>query len=77
MKVTGKPVTVGLGMWLIVFAVISAAAILSGAKDAESPLLFVGIFGGLFVLIPAVLGIGIVYEHLRNRNHKIHTTKHR
>jgi hypothetical protein len=76
MKVTGKSVKVGLGVWLIVFAVISAAAILSGAKDAKSPLLFVGIFGGLFALIPAVLGIGIVYEHLHNRNH-IHTTKHR
>lgn len=71
MKVTGKPIPVGVGVFFIVFGVIGAAAMLSGAKGAASPLLFVCIFGGLFMLIPAVLGIGIVYEHLheRRRNH--------
>jgi len=76
MRVTGKPIAFGVGLFFIAFAVTCAAAILSGAKDAKSPLLFVGIWGGLFVLIPAVLGIGIVYERLHNRN-QIHTTKHR
>jgi hypothetical protein len=68
MKVTGKPIRPSVGVFFIGFALISAILILRGANGSEAPLLYVCIFGGLFVGIPAVLGIAIVYEHMRNRN---------
>jgi hypothetical protein len=68
MRVTGKPIRPSVGVFFIGFALISAILILPGAKGSEAPLLYVCIFGGLFVGIPAVLGIAIVYEHLHNRN---------
>jgi hypothetical protein len=42
--------------------------ILPGATGSQSPVLYRCIFGGLFVGIPAVLGIGVVLENLRKRN---------
>jgi hypothetical protein len=70
MKVTGgRPFPASLGTWFIGFALISALLILPGAKESKAPLLYLFIFGGLFVGIPAILGIGTVYEHLRERNH--------
>ena len=69
MKVTGgKPFPASLGAWFIGFAVISALVILPSAKESKAPLLYACIFGGLFVGIPAVLGLAIVYEHLHSRN---------
>jgi hypothetical protein len=74
MQITGKPVSVGVGVFFIVFGVAGAAAMLWGAKSAASPFLFVCIFGGLFMLLPAVLGIAVVYEHLHKQSRN-HTTK--
>jgi len=67
MKVTGKPVPTSVGFFFIGFAVFAAVAILPGAKSAQSPFLFVCIFGGLFVGIPAALGIAVVLENRRKR----------
>jgi hypothetical protein len=67
MKVTGKPVPTSVGFFFIAFAVVAAVAVLSGAKSAQSPFLFVCIFGGLFVGVPAALGIGLVLENRRKR----------
>jgi hypothetical protein len=67
MKVTGRAVPTSLGFFLIVFAVVAAVAVLSGARGMQSPLLFVGIFGGLFVGVPAALGIGVVVENRRKQ----------
>jgi hypothetical protein len=67
MKVTGKPVPTSVGIFLIALALVAAAAVLSGAKDARSPLLFMCIFGGLFVGIPGAFGIGVVLENRRKR----------
>jgi len=67
MKVTGKPVPTSVGFFFIGFAVVAAIAILPGAKGAQSPFLFICIFGGLFVGIPAALGIGVVLENRRKR----------
>ena len=67
MKVTRKPVRTSVGFFFIGFAVVAAVAILSGAKGAQSPFLFVCILGGLFVGIPAALGIGVVLENRRKR----------
>ena len=68
MKVGGKPIPNSVGIFFISYALVAAAAVLSGAKDAQSPLLFICIFGGLFAGIPAALGIGVVLENRRKRN---------
>ena len=68
MKVTGKPIPTSVGLFFIGFAVLAAAMILRGAKGAQSPLLYVCIFGGLFIGIPAVLGIAVVLENRRKPN---------
>ena len=68
MKVRGKPVSTSVGVWFIGFGLINAAVILPHAKVAQYPVLFVCIFGGLFVGIPAVLGIGIVLENRLSRS---------
>ena len=65
MKVIGKPVPTSVGLFFIGFALLAAVAILSGAKGAHSPILFVCIFGGLFVGIPAALGIAVLIENRR------------
>jgi hypothetical protein len=70
MKVTGKPVPTSIGIWFIVFALVDAVAIVSGAKGTQSPLLFICIFGGLFVGIPAALGIGVVLENREKRTRR-------
>jgi hypothetical protein len=67
MNVTGKPVSISVGIFFIGFALLAAAFIFPGAKGAQSPILYVCIFGGLFVGIPAALGIGIVVENQRKR----------
>jgi hypothetical protein len=68
MKVTGKPIRPSVGVCFVGLAVINAILILRGMKGAPSPILYICIFGGLFVGIPAVLGIAIVYEHLHAQN---------
>jgi len=67
MKVTGKPIRTSVGLFFIGIAFVSAISILPGAKSAQSPFLYVCILGGLFVGIPAALGIGIVLENRRKR----------
>jgi hypothetical protein len=67
MKVTGKPVWTSVGLFFIGFALLSAILILPGAKGAQSPFLCICIFGGLFVGIPAALGIAVVLENRRKR----------
>ncbi|MFZ0686312.1 MAG: hypothetical protein WAM89_12285 [Terriglobales bacterium] len=67
MKVTGKPVATSVGVFFIAFAVIAAALVLPVAKGSQSPFFYRCIFGGLFIGIPAVLGIGIAFENPRSR----------
>jgi len=68
MKVTGKPVPTSVGVFFIGFAFLAAVFVLPGAKEAQSPVLYVCTFAGLFVGIPAALGIGVVLENRRKRN---------
>jgi hypothetical protein len=68
MKVSGKPFATSVGVFFIAFAVICAVLILSSAKESQSPFLYVCLFGGLFVGVPAILGIAVVRENLRNRS---------
>jgi len=67
MKVTGKPVPTAVGIFFIGFALLAAILILPGARGAQSPLLYICIFGGLFVGVPAAFGIGVVFENRRKR----------
>jgi predicted membrane-bound mannosyltransferase len=67
MKVTRKPVPTSVGIFFIGFAFLAAALIFPGAKEAQSPILYICIFGGLFVGIPAALGIGVVVGNRRKR----------
>jgi hypothetical protein len=57
-----------VGLFFIGFALLAAALILPGARGAHSPILYVCIFGGLFVGIPAALGIAVVIENRRKPN---------
>ena len=68
MRITGKPVPTSVGGFFIAFAIIAALLVFPGAKGSQSPLLYICIFGGLFVGIPAALGIGVVLENLRKRD---------
>jgi hypothetical protein len=67
MKVTGKPVRTSVGLFFIGLAVVGAIFVLPGAKEAQSPFLYICIFGGLSVGIPAALGIAVVLENRRKR----------
>jgi hypothetical protein len=48
-------------------ALVASIITLPGANKAASPIMYVIIFGGLFVGVPGALGVGIVSEHLRER----------
>jgi hypothetical protein len=69
LKVTGigKRFGLDLGLFFIGFALLTAIVVLPGSKSAASPTLYVIIFGGLSVGIPAALGMAIVSEHLRDK----------
>ena len=71
MQVTGKPIATSVGVGFIAYAVIGAVLLMPGAKESQSPLLYVCIFGGLFVGVPGILGIAVVHEnlHKKSRDH--------
>lgn len=68
MQVTGKPVATSVGVFFIAFAVLAAVLLLPGAKESRSPLLYMCILGGLFVGVPAILGIAVVHENLHKKS---------
>jgi len=69
MKVTGgKPFRMDLGIWFLAIAALCAVFVLPGARNARSPILFLFIFGGLSVGIPATLGVAIIRENIRSRH---------
>jgi hypothetical protein len=66
MKVAKKPLPTSLGVSFIGLALVAAIAVFPGAKESQSPFLYDCIIGGIFVGVPAALGVGIVYENRRN-----------
>jgi hypothetical protein len=68
MRVTGKTVPTSVGVFFVAFALIAAVLLLPGAKVSQSPILYVCIVGGLFVGIPAALGIAVVLENVRKKD---------
>ena len=71
MQVTGKPVGTSVGVFFIAFAVLCAVLLMPGAKESQSPLLYVCIFGGLFVGVPAILGIAVIHENLHKKGRAV------
>lgn len=58
MKVTGKPIPVGVGVFFIVFGVIGAAAMLSGAKGQRLRFCSSAFSGDCSCLFLRFLGLG-------------------
>jgi hypothetical protein len=67
-KLGGKPVATGVGVFFIAFGVLCAVLLIQGARESHSPFLYVCIFGSLFLGVPAILGIAVVHENLRKKN---------
>jgi hypothetical protein len=65
MKVSGKPVQTSVGVFFLLFALVLGILLLPDARHSQSPLFYVIIPGGLFVAIPAILGIAVILENLR------------
>ena len=60
----------GVGISFVGLAIASGFFILPDAKKSASPILYVLILGGLFVGIPAALGIGVIIEQMRLRKNQ-------
>jgi hypothetical protein len=67
MKLFEKPANVQVGVFFIGFAALAGIFVLPGAGETTAPILYICVFGGLFVGIPAVLGGAIIAEHLNIR----------
>ena len=65
---SGKPTRTSVGLGFIAIALLAAVGFLPDAKKAPEPILYVCVVGGLFVVVPAVLGIGVVLENRRKRH---------
>jgi hypothetical protein len=70
MRVDLKSRRVQVGISGIVFAIVCAALVLPGAKNAQSPVLYVVLFGGLFVGLPLAMAIGCLTGHLPVRGER-------
>jgi hypothetical protein len=55
------------GIFFAAFAILMGFLLLPGAKEARSPFLYVIIFGGIFVAMPAVIGIALISGRLGRR----------
>jgi hypothetical protein len=73
-QVSGKPVATSVGLCFIAFAVLGAVLLMPGAKESQSPLLYLCLFGGLFVGVPAILGIAVFYENLYKKSRRSRNT---
>lgn len=71
MKVSEKPVRTSVGVFFVAFALVNAILLLPDAHKSQSPVLYLFVLGGLFVGVPAALGIGIIIEKLRVRKRKL------
>lgn len=74
MKVTGKPVRTSVGVGFLTIALFAAIVLLPNAHESQSPVLYVLLLGGLFVGVPAALGIEIIIENARGRRRNVSRT---
>ena len=56
-----------MGVFFIAYAFVTAIVFMPDARKAHSPILYIVVIGGIFVGIPAAIGIGIVSGYLRRR----------
>jgi RsiW-degrading membrane proteinase PrsW (M82 family) len=59
-----------VGVFAVAFALIGAILLLPGAAKPSSVVLYILIFGGLFVGVPATLGLGIILAQLKLRKNQ-------
>lgn len=59
-----------MGILGIIFAMLNGAIVLTWARNAGSPALFVLVFGGLAVGIPLAMAIGCLSGHLPVRGER-------
>lgn len=71
MKASEKPVRTSVGVFFVAFALVNAILLLPDAHKSQLPVLYLFVLGGLFVGVPAVLGIGIIIENLRVTKRKL------
>jgi hypothetical protein len=62
------PDKLSLGVFFVGLAIVTAIFLLPGAKHSASAVLYVLVLGGLFVGVPAALGIFIIIHQLQLRN---------
>jgi hypothetical protein len=55
----------GVGVFFVAFAIIGAILLLPGATQSSSAVLYILIFGGLFVGVPATLGLRVILVQLK------------
>lgn len=70
MKIDLKSRRVQVGVLGIVFSLVCAWIVLPGARRAQSPTLYVIIFGGLSVGLPLAMAIGCLTGHLPVRGER-------
>jgi hypothetical protein len=59
-----------LGVFFVALAITSAIFLLPGATKSSSAILYILIFGGLFVGVPATFGFGIILAQLKLRKNQ-------
>lgn len=60
----------GVGVFFVAFAITGAILLLPGATKSSSAALYILIFGGLFVGVPATLGLGVILAQLKLRKNQ-------
>jgi len=59
-----------VGVFFVAFAITAAILLLSGPAKSSSAVLYILIFGGLFVGVPATLGLGVILAQLKLRKNQ-------
>ncbi|MCU1241630.1 MAG: hypothetical protein JWO71_2356 [Candidatus Acidoferrum typicum] len=65
----------GVGVFFVAFAITGAILLLPGAAKSSSAVLYILIFGGLFVGVPATLGLGVILAQLKLRKNQYRREK--
>ncbi len=59
-----------MGVFFVAFAVTAAILLLPGAAKSSSAVLYIVIFGGLYVGVPAALGLGVILAQIKLRKNQ-------
>jgi hypothetical protein len=59
-----------VGVFFVAFAVTGAILLLPDAAKSSSGVLYILTFGGLFVGVPATLGLGVILAQLKLRKNQ-------